>query len=93
VWAGVDGAAGYLHRLAVRRAAAGLGAFLLTWAADVTRRTGRRSLRLDCVAANTGLRGYYEKAGFQHRGDTALHGVEVSRYELDVSQPPGRQPE
>jgi len=86
-WAGVGGNAGYLHRLAIRRDAAGLGAFVLTWAADVTRRFGRRSLRLDCDAANTGLRGYYEKAGFVHRGDSSVHGIEVSRYELDVTRP------
>lgn len=57
---------------------------MLAWAADVTRRFGRRSLRLDCAADNTRLREYYEKAGFTDRGDTEHGGTTVTRYELPL---------
>lgn len=73
-----DGRAGYLHRFAVRRAAAGLGRSLLDWAAGAVRDRGRDRLRLDCGADNRGLRAYYEAAGFAHRGDVEIpSGVEL----------------
>ncbi|HWO60955.1 MAG TPA: GNAT family N-acetyltransferase [Umezawaea sp.] len=84
LWADVGGHAGYVHRLATRRGGPGLGAVVLAWAADVTRRFGRRSLRLDCAADNPGLREYYEKAGFTDRGDTTHNGTTVTRYELPL---------
>jgi GNAT superfamily N-acetyltransferase len=88
-----DGAAAYVHRMAVRRQAAGLGAVILGWAADAARQHGREALRLDCVASNVRLRAYYEAAGFVHHGDVTVAGapgqrldtgpaVLVSRYEL-----------
>lgn len=69
----------YLHRLAVRRSHAGAGAALLSWADDRAHRAGARVLRLDCVASNTALRGYYEAAGFRHRGDHTVGGPPGSR--------------
>ena len=93
VWDGLPGRALYVHRMAVRREAAGLGGAILTWAAGVARERERESLRLDCVASNARLRGYYEAAGFVHRGDATVAGAPgqrldegpvtlVSRYEL-----------
>jgi len=93
IWGDVGGAAAYVHRMAVRRQAAGLGAAILAWAADTARQRGRPALRLDCVAFNPRLRAYYEAAGFVHRGDVTVAGapgqrldtgptVLVSRYEL-----------
>jgi GNAT superfamily N-acetyltransferase len=94
VWDDLPGAAAlYVHRMAVRRAARGLGAVILGWAAGLARQQGRDALRLDCVAANGRLRGYYEAAGFAHRGDVTVAGAPgqrldegpvtvVSRYEL-----------
>jgi GNAT superfamily N-acetyltransferase len=67
-----DDDAGYLHRFAVRRHAAGLGARLLEWVAGAVREVGREWLRLDCVAANSALRAYYEQAGFRHVDDVPL---------------------
>ncbi|AXI80045.1 GNAT family N-acetyltransferase [Peterkaempfera bronchialis] len=95
VWSDHPGPAGYLHRLAVRRHAAGLGARILDWAAATLAHTGRH-LRLDCLAANTALRAYYESAGFTHRGDTRVGGAPgqrrhdgpatlVSRYEKPLA--------
>lgn len=66
-----DDDAGYVHRLAVRRAHAGhgLGYRLLDWADGAVRATGRSRLRLDVVSDNERLRRYYEGAGFVHQRD------------------------
>jgi hypothetical protein len=92
VWDDLPGAAAlYVHRMAVRRSAPGLGAVILGWAAGLARQQGREALRLDCVASNGRLRACYEAAGFTHRGDVTVAGapgqrldegpVTVSRYE------------
>ncbi|MFE7190097.1 GNAT family N-acetyltransferase [Kitasatospora sp. NPDC057541] len=96
LWADAAGAAGYVHRLAVRRWAAGLGGHVLDWAADAARARGAGFLRLDCVATNARLRAYYESRGFAHRGDVQVAGapggpaaerpvIRHSRYELALA--------
>ena len=45
---------------------------MLDWVAGEIRRHDRDRVRLDCGAGNTRLRGYYEAAGFVHRGDVEL---------------------
>jgi ribosomal protein S18 acetylase RimI-like enzyme len=72
VWRDVPEDAGYVHSLAIRRAYAGrgLGKTLLEWAERLAT-AGKRYLRLDCGAENLPLRAYYERLGFQHRGDLA----------------------
>jgi GNAT superfamily N-acetyltransferase len=67
-----DGTAGYLHRFAVRRGHAGIGAMLLDWVDGEVRRHGRDRLRLDCGADNLRLRAYYEAAGFEHHRDVEI---------------------
>lgn len=69
------GYARYLHRVAVRRSHRGLGRALLDVAQALTLRSGAVCLRLDCMAANPGIRGYYEKQGFEHRGDLNVPGL------------------
>lgn len=66
--------AGYVHRLAVARAARGteLGARLLDWAGELVAARRRRWLRLDCGADNTALRAFYQRLGFQHVGDVEV---------------------
>lgn len=92
LWIDEEGEAGYVHRTAVRRSAAGLGRLMLDWAVDFTRQHRRGRLRLDCVESNARLRAYYEKVGFVHRGDRTVGGppgqrrddgqiTVVSRYE------------
>lgn len=93
LWIDEEGEAGYLHRTAVRRWAAGLGRCLLDRAADFARGHGCGRLRLDCVVSNVRLRAYCEEIGFVHRGGQAVGGVPgervddganivVSRYEF-----------
>ena len=72
-------AALYVHRMAVRRSAAGLGAIILDLAADAARQRDLEALRLDCVASNDRLRAYYEAAGFVHRGDATVRGAPGQR--------------
>ncbi|MFC0431773.1 GNAT family N-acetyltransferase [Kutzneria buriramensis] len=69
--------AAYVHRLAVRRTASGLGTRILDWIAQSAPR-----IRLDCVRSNERLRRYYEGRGFEHRGDVQFHTYWMSRYEL-----------
>jgi GNAT superfamily N-acetyltransferase len=75
LWSDLHGTAGYVHRMAVRRSAAGLGAALLDWAVATTRALGCAYLRLDCVTSNTRLRSYYESRGFHHQGDVPVGGA------------------
>lgn len=91
-----DGAAGYLHRFAVRRSVAGLGCALLDRAAALVHGQGRELLRLDCMADNPALRAYYERAGFRHVDDVevpraavrwSVRAPVVSRYERPVVPP------
>ena len=92
-----DDDAGYVHRLAVRRSAAGLGRALLDDVAAQVRDAGRRFVRLDCVTANDVLRAYYADLGVEPRGEIVIRGapgqrlvgggaeVTISRFELRVA--------
>lgn len=90
VWRAVDGVeegdALYLHGFAVRRAFGGLGIglALLRWAEGVAAANGKRFLRLDCMVENPGLRAYYQRAGYTHRGDVFGATWSASRYERVV---------
>lgn len=70
-WGEREADAGYVHRLTVRRdrAGTGLGATILDWAAQQVRAADRDWLRLDVPADNLPLCGYYERLGFEYRGD------------------------
>jgi ribosomal protein S18 acetylase RimI-like enzyme len=63
--------AAYVHHLVVSRSLAGrgVGRMLLSWAADQARTRGREFLRLDCMAANAGLRAHYRSLGFVEVGE------------------------
>jgi GNAT superfamily N-acetyltransferase len=71
-WPGANEAAGYIHRIAVRRDARGLGIELIKFAERVTAATGRKLLRLDCFSGNDALCAYYERAGFVRRADIEI---------------------
>lgn len=78
------GVAAYLHRLAVRRNAAGgvISRALLEWAAGEARQHGCRFLRLDCDASRARLRAFYESAGFRFHSEFQAGPHHVARYEL-----------
>jgi len=73
-WAGASQPAGYIHRIAVRRDARGLGLELLKFAERATAAAGRKLLRLDCFAGNSALCSYYERAGFVRVAEVEVDG-------------------
>lgn len=85
-WGRASDDAGYVHGLAIRRdfAGKGLGREILRWAENMAAASGKKYLRLDCVAENTALNEYYERAGFGYRGRLPVRGLEVSLYEKEV---------
>jgi RimJ/RimL family protein N-acetyltransferase len=70
-WPNYPADAGYIHRLAVATGFHGneIGFQLLRWAELKAKEDGKTYLRLNCMAANLGIRRYYERAGFIYRGD------------------------
>jgi ribosomal protein S18 acetylase RimI-like enzyme len=68
LWTAAADDAGYVHRLAVRRAWAGrgIGEALLDWAGQRVAASGGRWLRLDCMRDNQALHDYYLRLGFEH---------------------------
>lgn len=66
--------AGYVHGLMVARSRSGegLGARVLDFAEGRIADRGWSSARLDCMAANPGLRSYYEGRGYALRGVRAF---------------------
>lgn len=73
----------YVHRLAVRRGAKGLGLgrALLRWSEELTAASGRPFTRLDCPARNPFLRAYYLAAGYGYRGDLTVGDFRASLFE------------
>jgi GNAT superfamily N-acetyltransferase len=79
--------AAYLHKLAVRRRFAGLGAALIDWVDAQAAAAGRRYVRVDCQRDNLGIRSYYEGLGFEHRGDVEHPRFAAALYERPLRQP------
>jgi GNAT superfamily N-acetyltransferase len=88
IWGDMPDDAGYVHRLAIRRIVAGqgLGRQLLQWAETTVAATGRRYLRLDCMAENAALNAYYLQAGFTYRGQKQGRNWKASLYEKRVGR-------
>src|SRR2546425_3238719 len=82
-WGDLPPEAGYIHKLAIKRAYSGqrLGLRMLQWAEAKARAEGKRYLRLDCLASNKTIREYYQKVGFIHVRDTETPGWKASLYE------------
>ncbi|HYT78248.1 MAG TPA: GNAT family N-acetyltransferase [Actinomycetota bacterium] len=87
-WPGSPPVALYLHRFAIRgpHTGRGVGVAALAWAEHEVMRRGRRLIRLDCLADNPGIRAYYERAGFEHRGDVEVEGTRFSLYEREAGK-------
>jgi ribosomal protein S18 acetylase RimI-like enzyme len=86
LWSDMPGQALYVHGLATHRdfAGKGVGLAVMRWAERVVAAQGGEYLRLDCNANNPGIRAYYERAGFIHRGDVTLPHRIATRYEKRV---------
>jgi len=85
-----DGEAHYLHKLAVRRIAAGKGWLgrLVRWAHEDAKRAGARYLRLDTLDRPK-LRSMYENLGFRFVDSFSEHqyGETIVRLELPIYPP------
>jgi GNAT superfamily N-acetyltransferase len=88
-WGDRPADAAYVHKLAVSRACAGqrIGQAIVEWADKTAADAGREFLRLDCLRDNSGIRAYYERLGFEHRGDLVVDGRDMSIYERRVHTP------
>lgn len=84
-WPSAGDDALYLHRFAVRAEAAGAGRFAIEWMVAEARRRGRAFIRLDCLAGNLGIRGYYERCGFTQVDAKVIDRVRYSLYEMPVA--------
>ncbi len=73
----------YLHHFAVRRSVAGqrVGEQVVAWAERVARGRGRAFLRLDCLADDPVLIRYYERLGFERRGETTVGSLRMALLE------------
>jgi GNAT superfamily N-acetyltransferase len=83
----IPGEAIYLHRIAVRRAAAGTGVpkALLAFVDEMARTHGASCLRLDCDASRIRLIEFYTSLGFRHHSDHQVGTFRVRRFERTVS--------
>ena len=78
--------AAYVHKLAVSRACAGqrIGAAVIDWADATATAAGRAFHRLDTHPDKPGIRAYYERLGFEHRGDLLVNNRNMCIYERRV---------
>ena len=78
--------AAYLHKLAVRPPfrGRGLGARIVEWVERRAAEAGRVHLRLDCRRDDPRIRGYYERLGFEHRGDVDHPRFAAALYERPI---------
>ena len=85
-WGDVPDDAAYVHRIAIRRAYAGkdLGRQLLRWAESAAAAAGKNFLRLDCMAENSALCEYYERADFEYCGEIQGKGWRGRLYEKRI---------
>jgi GNAT superfamily N-acetyltransferase len=77
--------AGYIHRLAIRRAhgGQGVGRQMIEWAAEKTKAQGRWKLRLDCTQSGE-LHQYYRSLGFVPVGEVTLRGLRCTLFERSL---------
>lgn len=80
-WPGVANA-GFIHRLAIRRAwaAKGYAEALLENAAGRAAAARKISLNLDCLAERSSLCAFYERCGFQRVGSINVAGYQLALY-------------
>jgi len=82
-------AALYLNRLAVHpaRQGEGIGAECLRFAESRAATLGCEVVRLDVLTANAGLRRFYERLGYDPRGERAHSGWTFTAHEKRVAPP------
>ena len=78
--------AAYLHKVAVLRefAGRGIGAGAIEWIDDHVANRGREFIRLDCQRDIPGIRRYYERLGFELKGEKTRKHFAWALYERRV---------
>lgn len=73
----------YLHRLTVHQdfRSLGLGAILIQWATNYALTSGKKGLRLDCMAHLPTLNRFYQSQDFRYMGTHDVKGRLASLYE------------
>lgn len=73
----------YLHRLTVHQdfRSVGLGAIAIQWASDYAHSSGKKGLRLDCMAHLPTLNRFYQSQDFRYMGTHEVKGRLASLYE------------
>jgi ribosomal protein S18 acetylase RimI-like enzyme len=81
-----DANAGYLYSLAVkpRFTGQGIGRAVIERLTRQFTTSGRKKFRLDCIAANAGLRKWYEDLGFRYQGEATDGAYVLALYERDL---------
>lgn len=81
--------AGYIHKVAVRRAAAGqnVGAQMVSWAEQLILERRRPFARLDCQADNPTINQFYQSAGYELRGSIDTPIFPLNLYEKRLHAP------
>jgi len=91
IWGEQPESAGYIHMLMVDRAFGGhgIGRLILQCAEDSITAAGHPRARLDCVADNQSLRGYYQREGYRFVGTKTFPDLEwdgeTALYEKQLS--------
>ena len=82
-WLDPDAPAQYLNRLAIHpsRQRAGLGRWCLAAIDAMARDEGAVAVRCDVLFANRGVRDFYERHGYEFRGERAHGGRMFASYE------------
>ncbi len=88
MWGQSEGAAIYIHRVAVNRAYTGrqLGRAIIAWAEREAHHKGIPLLRLECDLRNEILQDYYKSLGFQDKGTVhhAGYNMDFARFEKRI---------
>ena len=81
-----DDSSAFVHKIAVypHKQGRDVAQALLHYACELTRKHGRRFLRLDCIGGRPKLRAVYERFGFRHRSVKNLGDRVFDRFELEI---------
>jgi|JI6StandDraft_1071083.scaffolds.fasta_scaffold15721_4 GNAT superfamily N-acetyltransferase len=81
-----DDSSAFVHKIAVypHKQGRDVAQALLHYACELTRKHGRRFLRLDCIGGRPKLRAVYERFGFRHHSVKNLGDRVFDRFELEI---------
>ena len=89
IWDNDQTPAVYIHKIAIERKLSnqGLGNRILNKTEHFALQQNINTLRLDCVAHNPKLRGFYESYGFEFIKEVDIDVVVLALYEFRITRP------